>query len=466
MLHKNNYLRMKKRNNVYLLLITLVSAMGGLLFGYDWVVIGGAKPFYEAFFGISGNPSMQGWLMGSAILGCLFGVTIAGGLADRYGRRPLMKIAALIFILSAFGTGAVNQITWFIAFRVMGGIAIGIASALSPMYIAEVSPAKVRGKYVAINQFTIAFGILAAQVINWLLAEPVVDNQAIVDTWNGQWAWRWMFWIVIIPASLFLVTSFFIPESPRWLTIHNKEKQAENVLARIGGKEYAQHELQEIKNLLATVSQKADYRQLFKGNVPKILLIGIVLAVFQQWCGINVIFNYAQEVFAAAGYGISDTLFNIVLTGAISVVAAIVGMYLVDRVGRRSMLLAGAAGLSILYALIGLCYFYHITGVFMLILVVTAIFCYASTLAPCVWVVLSEIFPMRIRGMAMSIATFSLWLACFILTYTFPLLNTGLGAAGTFWLYGGICVLGTLFIVTKLKETKGKSLEEIEKESL
>jgi len=202
---------------------------------------------------------------------------------------------------------------------------------------------------------------------------------------------------------------------------------------------------------------------LFEGHMPKILLIGIVIAAFQQWCGINVIFNYAQEVFAAAGYGVSDILFNIVVTGVTNLIFTFVGMYAVDRLGRRALLLFGAAGLTCIYAILGTCYYFHVTGIAVLCLVVMAIGCYGMTLAPVVWVVLSEIFPNRIRGMAMAVATFSLWTACFVLTYTFPLLNKGLGSYGTFWLYGIICILGFIFIKTKLPETKEKSLEEIER---
>jgi SP family sugar porter-like MFS transporter len=450
--------------NNYLLLISLVSAMGGLLFGYDWVVIGGAKPFYEVFFHISDSPAMQGWVMGSAIIGCLVGVMISGSLSDKYGRKPLMVCAAFVFILAAVGTGAVNDIRWFILFRIVGGIGIGIASNLSPMYIAEVSPTLIRGRFVSINQLTVVLGILSAQIANWCIAEPVVLGEDILSSWNGQWGWRWMFWVQTLPASLFFVLIFFIPESPRWLVMQQQYEKAGRILSRIGGLSYAEREVEGIRNVANAVKEKINYKMLFEGKMPKVLLIGIVVAVFQQWCGINVIFNYAQEIFSVAGYGVSDTLFNIVITGVTNVIFTFVGMYAVDKLGRRSLLLFGAAGLSCIYAVMGLCYFFHITGIAVLILVVAAIACYAMTLAPVVWVVISEIFPNRIRGMAMAVSVFSLWTACFVLTYTFPLLNTGLGAYGTFWLYGAICVLGFWFIQKQLPETKGKSLEEIEKE--
>lgn len=455
---------MKNTGSSYLFLITFVSAMGGLLFGYDWVVIGGAKPFYEVYFNIADSPSMQGFVMGSAILGCLLGVMTSGGLSDRYGRKPLMIIASLVFIVAAVGTGISDALPWFIFYRILGGVGIGMASNLSPMYIAEVSPANVRGRFVSLNQLTVVIGILSAQIVNWLIAEPVIPGENILDSWNGQMGWRWMFWAGGFPAILFFVLVFILPESPRWLCVQREFDKSEKILTRIGGKEYAASELNSMKMLVGNKKEKADYRLLFKSKMPRILLIGVVIAAFQQWCGINVIFNYAQEIFAAAGYGVSDILFNIVITGVTNVVFTIIGMYTVDKLGRRSLLLFGAIGLACIYAVLGICYYLHVSGIAVLILVMFAIGCYAMTLAPIVWVVISEIFPTRIRGMAVAVSTFSLWTACFVLTYTFPLLNTALGAYGTFWVYGIICILGFLFIKRYLPETKGKSLEEIEKE--
>ena len=322
------------KNSAYLLFISLVSAMGGLLFGYDWVVIGGAKPFYEVFFGITGSPAMQGWVMGCAVIGCLVGVMISGSLADRYGRKPLLTAASLIFIISAVGTGAANGISWFIFYWLLGGVGIGIASNLSPMYIAEVSPTNIRGRFVSINQLTIVLGILSAQLVNWLIADPVAVGENIFESWNGQWGWRWMFWATVVPATLFFITVFFIPESPRWLANQLKHEKAENIFTRIGGSEYARNEMVEIKSSININVQKAKFSMLFKGRIPAILLIGIVIAAFQQWCGINVIFNYAQEIFSAAGYQVDDILFNIVITGVTNVVFTFVGMYTVDRLGQ------------------------------------------------------------------------------------------------------------------------------------
>lgn len=438
--------------------------MGGLLFGYDWVVIGGAKPFYEQFFQIADKPYMQAWAMASALIGCLLGACMSGAWSDKYGRKKLLMIAAFLFIASSVGIGAISSFTLFIVFRLLGGIAIGIASNLSPMYIAEVAPSDMRGRFVSINQLTIVIGILMAQIVNLMIAEPVPSGATgieILNSWNGQTAWRWMFWAVNIPASIFFLVLFFIPESPRWLARNNKENEAIKVLTKIGGSTYAQNACKEIAD---SGKEKVDFKFLLHPNMRFVLILGIVLAVFQQWCGINVIFNYAQEIFAGAGYEVSDILLNIVVTGVTNLVFTFVGMYTVDKLGRRALMLLGAGGLTAIYLILGSCYYFNVTGIMSLLMVVAAIACYAMTLAPVTWVILSEIFPNKIRGAAMAVGTFALWAACFVLTYTFPLLNKSLGTYGTFWIYALICLGGFIFIKAKLPETKGKSLEEIEKE--
>ncbi|HET9571566.1 MAG TPA: sugar porter family MFS transporter [Bacteroidales bacterium] len=457
---------MKAKVNHQLFFISMISAMGGLLFGYDWVVIGGAKPFYEQFFQIANDPMLQGWAMSSALIGCLFGALASGKLSDRFGRKPILIIAAALFVCTSIGTGLSANFTWFNIFRLIGGFAIGLASSLSPMYIAEIAPAKLRGRYVAINQLTVVLGILAAQLVNWLIAEPVPANataEMIQQSWNGQMGWRLMFLVMTIPAGLFFSLGFLLPESPRWLAVSGQKDKAFKILTKLVGSESAIEELQAI-DASAQTEQKGSFKQLLHTSLRKVLIIGIGLAIFQQWCGINVIFNYAQEIFMSAGYGVSDVLLNIVITGVTNVIFTIIAMYFVDKWGRKALLLLGAFGLTLIYALMGSAYYFHLTGAFLLVVVVLAIACYAMTLAPVMWIVISEIYPNRIRGIAMSVATFALWTACFILTYTFPLLNKGMGAAGTFWLYGLICLAGGIFVLIKVPETKGKTLEELESE--
>ena len=451
-----------KVNQQYLILISLIAGMGGYLFGYDWVVIGGAKAFYEIYFSIANIPWLQGWVMSSALLGCLMGVVISGWLSDKYGRKFMMILASVIFALSAFGTGAASTLELFILFRIISGIGIGIASNISPMYLSEVSPPAVRGKYVAIYQLAIVLGILSAQIVNWQIAEPVVPGEDILHSWNGQLGWRWMFWAPAFPAILYLVLAFVIPESPRWLVTKEKYQKATDIFSRIAGKETAVMLVSEVRNAAQETVNKVKLSQLFKGKSFKIVVIGIVIAILQQWCGINVVFNYAQEIFTAAGYSVSDMLFNIVVTGVVNVIFTFVGMYTVDRLGRRSLMLLGTIGLSLIYIVLGAGYYFRMEGIIMLFLVVLAIACYAMTLAPVTWIVISEIFPTRIRAKGMALSTFALWSASFVLTYTFPLLNSSFGSYGTFWLYGFICILGFLFIKKNLPETKGKTLEEIE----
>ncbi|RHP65937.1 sugar porter family MFS transporter [Bacteroides sp. OF04-15BH] len=459
---------MEKFNQIFIYFICLVSAMGGLLFGYDWVVIGGAKPFYEAFFDISGNEGMQALAMSIALLGCLLGATMAGFLADKYGRKKLLIFSAFVFFVSSWGTGASNNIPTFILARLVGGIAIGLAADLSPMYIAEVAPTHIRGKLVTLNQLTIVIGILGAQIVNMLIAEPVAAEATaadILNSWNGQSGWRWMFWAVCIPSGIFFLLSMFIPESPRWLVGAGQNEQAQKVLTSIGGTEYAKSELESYaKANTSAQSEKGALSLLFSSKMRNVLVIGIVIAMFQQWSGTNVIFNYAQEIFQAAGYGISDVLMNIVVTGIANLIFTFVAIYTVERLGRKTLMLIGSLGLAGIYTLLGLSYFFEFKGFIMIVFVVLAIGFYAMSLGPITWVLLSEIFPNKVRGVAMAVCTAALWIASFLLTYTFPFLNSGLGTGGTFMLYAAICFFGFIFVLRRIPETKGKSLENIEKE--
>lgn len=461
---------MENFNKSFIYFTCMVSAMGGLLFGYDWVVIGGAKPFYELFFGISDSASQQGLAMSIALVGCMIGACTSGWLADRIGRKPLLVLSAFIFLLSAILTGAFSTFSTFSGFlaaRFFGGIGIGIASGLSPMYIAEIAPAAIRGKLVALNQMTIVLGILAAQVVNWQIAQPIPASFTPADiaaSWNGQMAWRWMFWAVAVPAAAFLVLALFIPESPRWQAMRGKVSAARGILARIGGEDYAESELRAIAAVRGGEQQQGGLRQLFSAPFRGVLLLGIFIAVFQQWCGTNVIFNYAQEIFQSAGYSIGDVLFNIVVTGIANVIFTVVAIFTVDKLGRRRLMLIGAGGLCLVYTALGLCYYLHVTGFFMVILVVAAIACYAMTLGPCTWVLLAELFPNRVRAVAVASCTFALWVGSSTLTYTFPALNQSLGSYGTFWVYAAVCAVGFIFLSLRLPETKGRSLEQLEDE--
>lgn len=372
---------MKTFNKGFVYFICIVSAMGGLLFGYDWVVIGGAKPFYEVYFNIADDPQMQGLAMSIALVGCLTGAMTAGSLADRFGRKKLLIASSVVFLLSAYGTGYFSHFSYFLAARFLSGVGIGMASGLSPMYIAEVAPSHIRGKLVSLNQLTIVIGILAAQITNWLIAEPVVHNT--IDTWNCQTGWRWMFWAGAFPALAFLILVFFIPESPRWLAMKGDNSSARDILARIGGESYADEELWAI-----SAAAQAD----------------------------------------------------------------------------NKLMLIGACGLAIIYLVLGTCYYFEIKGVLMVALVVSAIACYAMTLGPVAWVLIAELFPSRVRAVAVGTCTFALWTGSTTLTYTFPLLNSSLGSYGTFWIYAAICAAGFVYFMRVLPETKGKSLEEIEKE--
>jgi SP family sugar porter-like MFS transporter len=457
---------------LYILGISIITALGGFLFGYDWVVIGGAKPFYEAYFGLTSS-AMIGWAVSCALIGCMAGAALSGLVTDKVGRKKVLIFSGLLFSASAIGTALSADFTFFVWARILGGVGIGLASNVSPMYIAEIAPAKHRGRLVSINQLTIVLGILAAQIANWLIAEPVpadASSAFIMDSWNGQNGWRWMFGVEVIPAGLFFLLAWFVPESPRWLVKKNLNARARDVLQKIGGTDYADDQLSNVRESLEKdQNKKVSISELWKPALLPILAIGVGLAVFQQWSGINVIFNYADEIFSSAGYGVTDILFNIIITGAINLIFTLVAMQTVDKWGRKKLLLIGSGGLSITYLLLAYFYYTQTLGMHMLILVLIGIALYAVSLAPVTWVVISEIFPNRIRGAAMSVSVFALWFASLVLTYTFPILNEGLGegakgTAFTFCVYAGVCVIGFVLIYLHLPETKGKSLEELEEE--
>jgi SP family xylose:H+ symportor-like MFS transporter len=457
------------QHSLYIWGIALIAALGGLLFGYDWVVIGGARQFYEVYFHLT-SAALVGWANSCALVGCLLGSLAAGTLADRYGRRRILLASAMLFAVSSALTGWAWSFPAFIVWRILGGAAIGLSSNVSPLYIAEISPAAHRGRLVSLNQFAIVVGILLAQIVNWRLARPVPANlqaDLLLQTWNVQYGWRWMFTAVAAPALVFTFASLFIPESPRWLCGVARAREAQAVLERIGGPDYARAEIAGIESAQRSdaalpQSTKPSWRELLLPAFRKILLVGIALAVLQQWTGINILFNYAAEIYRSAGYGANDIFLNIVITGAINLVFTVLAMVLVDRLGRRLMMLAGCIGIGVSHLLCAWAYHAQWRGTAVLVLTLSAIACYALTLAPVTWVLIAEIFPRRIRSQGVSTAVSALWIASFLLTYTFPFLNQLEGAAGIFLTYGVICLLGFVLVAAFVPETKGRTLEQID----
>jgi sugar porter (SP) family MFS transporter len=431
-------------NQPYIITISFVSALGGYLFGFDFAVISGALPFLQKQFGL--NSYWEGFATGSLALGAIVGCFIAGSLADKYGRKPGLVLAAVIFTISSLAMAMATGRDFFIVARFAAGIGVGMASMLSPMYIAEISPAPVRGRMVAINQLTIVIGILITNLVNYSLRN------------SGDDAWRWMFGLGAVPSGLFLLGALWLPESPRWLMKAGKTEKSKTILTKIGGVSFAEESLSQIgKSLQGSVKMK--YRDAFSKAVLPAVLVGIGLAVFQQLCGINVVFNYTHKIFQSIGASQDDQLLQTVFIGGVNVAFTILAMLLVDKIGRKPLMLIGAAGLGILYIIVARMLGSGSPDVAWLLL--SAIGIYAMSLAPVTWVLISEIFPNNVRGAATSIAVVSLWAAYFILVFTFPVLFERL-KDNTFYIYAGICSIGFLFILFKIKETKGKTLEELE----
>lgn len=450
----------------YLWMIAMVAALGGLLFGYDWVVIGGARPFYEAYFHLSSD-ALVGWANSCALIGCFAGSLLAGQASDNIGRKKVLALSAFLFAISSMLTGWAYVFTWFITWRIVGGLAIGLASNVSPTYIAEISPAAWRGRLVSLNQLALVIGILAAQIADWRIARkvpPGLHGALLAGSWNTQYGWRWMFTAVAVPAVMLLFLVPFIPESPRWLVVKSRAAEASRVLRRIGGELYAEEELRSIQHALASHRINAQWRELIAKPGRKLLIVGAALAALQQWSGINILFNYAQEVYRSAGYGLNGIMFNIVITGAVNLVFTLVAMLFVDRFGRRRLMIFGCLAIGVSHLAACIAYRAHLQGAWVLVLTLCAIACYAMSLAPVTWVLITEIFPNRMRATGVSISVAVLWAASFLLTYTFPFLNQGIGASGAFLVYALICLAGAAFVFFSVHETRGRSLESMEEE--
>jgi SP family xylose:H+ symportor-like MFS transporter len=434
-------------NNSYILRISFISALGGYLFGFDFAVISGALPFLRTEFLL--DAWWEGFLTGSLALGCMAGCLIAGKLAEKYGRRPGLMLSALIFAVSSLGMAFSHGLTIFIIMRFAAGIGVGMASMLSPMYIAEISPANIRGRNVAINQLTIVSGILITNLVNYFLAD------------QGPDAWRWMFGAGLVPSLLFLLGVVWLPESPRWLFKSGKIIQAEQVLGKIGSSGFVEQTLNDIKQSLEGV-KKQSYKAVFERSVRPAVIVGITLAVFQQLCGINVVFNYTSTIFESVGANLNQQLFETVSIGIVNLLFTLLAMWQVDKLGRRPLMLVGSLGLSIVYIVLAVLLQQKAAPGLVSVFVLCAIAMYSTSIAPVTWVLIAEIFPNKIRGLASSVAIVSLWGGYFILVFTFPILAKILGTYGPFYLYAVICFLGFLFIRSKVKETKGQTLEQLE----
>jgi sugar porter (SP) family MFS transporter len=433
-----------KFNRRYIIRISFISALGGYLFGFDFAVISGALPFLQKQFGL--DAYWEGFATGSLALGAIFGCIVAGSVAEKYGRKPGLICAAAIFTVSSLAMAFAPSRDLFIGARFCAGIGVGMASMLSPMYIAEISPAHLRGRMVAINQLTIVLGILITNLVNYTLRNEGAD------------AWRWMFGLGVIPAGLFLIGGATLPESPRWLMKAGQQEKASKILYKIGGDGFVNESVAAIKKSLQG-NTRLNYKSAFNKAVLPAVTIGIVLAVFQQLCGINVVFNYTPKIFASIGASQDDQLLQTVFIGVVNLVFTFIAMGLVDRLGRKPLMLIGSGGLAIVYVIVVQMLGSGSAHVSWFLL--SAIGVYAMSLAPVTWVLISEIFPNRVRSVATTIAVLSLWAAYFILVFTFPILFDKL-QDNTFYIYAGVCVLGFLFILFKVKETKGKTLEEME----
>jgi len=440
---------MKEKDNAFLILVTFAAALGGLLFGFDTAVISGAVPFIKAYFDL--DDIALGWAVSSLLAGCIVGVIASGKPADVFGRRKTLLVASLLFLISAIGSALSNHLYVFVVFRFIGGIAVGTASMLSPMYISEISPAARRGSLVSLNQLAIVIGILAAFFSNYILVS-VGDNN-----------WRWMLAVMGVPALFFFVTLLFIPESPRWLVQKGRKTEAYSILERINGTEPATVEMKAVEQSIAK-EEKGSYKEVFSKKMSPLIRMGIVVAVFSQVTGINSIMYYAPMIFAKTGIGIGDSLMQTIAVGGVNLIFTFVAIKYIDKFGRKPLLIAGCTGMAISLFVLAVAFYLHEFGGFLILaFILVYIASFAASLGPITWVFIAEIYPNRLRSEAMSVAVVFLWAAVFLVSLTFPYMLNALGGGTAFLVFGSMCVVYLVFLITKIPETKGKSLEELER---
>lgn len=446
----NNEVKSISKTTLYLTSFT--AALGGLLFGFDTAVISGATTFITKHFSL--DDAMLGWAVSSALIGCLIGSITAGKPGDLYGRTAMLKVMALLFLLSALGTGLATNLTMFVIFRFMGGLAIGCASVISPMYISEIAPPKLRGRLVALSQLAIVTGILVAFFSNYLLMDTGENN------------WRYMFLAGAVPAVIFFILLFFIDQSPRWLVMVGRVEEARSTIKKLNPDSDADATITDIENSIGTekVSKSVN---LFKKPYSRLVLIGIAVGMFNQFTGINTILYYAPKIFKSAGFSDSSAFFQTVLVGLTNLVFTLIAMTLIDKLGRKFLLMMGSVGMAIF---LGLFSYSYINGSFagygILICVVGFIAFFAASQGAVIWVILSEMFPNVIRARGSSIGSFSHWVFNALISFLFPVVAGKIGVGPIFIFYAAATIVSYFFFRRYLVETKGKSLEEIERASL
>ncbi len=452
----------QKSNNSYLLFIALTAALGGFLFGYDTAVISGTIGFVKSKFAL--DAAMEGWFVSSALVGCIAGVSFAGELSDRLGRKKALIASGLLFFISALGCAISASHTELILFRLLGGVGVGVASMLSPLYISEVSPAKIRGRMVALYQLAITIGILVAYFSNaWLLkhSSTVEIQNPLLQKIFAEEVWRAMFGTEMLPAVLFFITMFFVPESPRWLATKGKNIQAEGILAKINGSSLAKEELVSINKAIAK-EEKGSWKVLFHPGIRVAMFAGIALAILSQFTGINAIIYYGPRIMEEAGLKLSDALGGQVIIGFVNVIATIYAISKIDKFGRKKLMYYGVSGMAISLIIVGILFLLKMTsGVIILIFILSFCASFSIGFGPVVWVLLSEIYPTKVRGRAMSIATLSLWIGTALIGQFVPWMLETLTPAGTFFIFALFCI-PVPYILKRIPETKGMSLEDIE----